>query len=84
MGPFERVVLAHTYDCVNDIETVIHIDKLVECMTLASELRNGSKRLGTALLSTYSKLNVSLADHYLDLTNNGQAHGHLPVAQGLM
>jgi len=83
-GPFERVVLAHSYDCTNDFEAVIHIDQLVDCMTLASELRNGSKRLGSALLSTYSKLNTSLADHYLDLINNGQAHGHLPVAQGLM
>lgn len=83
-GPFERVVLAHTYDCINDIEDVISIDKLVECMTLVSELRDGSKRLGAALLATYSKLNVALAEHYLTLIDEGKAHGHLPISQGLM
>lgn len=83
-GPFERVVLAHTYDCVNKIETVISIDNLVECMTLASELREGSKRLGTALLATYSKMHNSPAQKYLTLVNKNNAHGHLPITQGLI
>ena len=83
-GPFERVVLAHTYDCANDIELVIPIDNLVECMTLANELRDGSKRLGSALLTTYSKLNTPLAEHYLTFIYQGKAHGHLPIAQALV
>lgn len=83
-APFERVVLAHTYDCANDIDTVIKIDNLVECMTLASELRNGSKRLGTALLTTYCKLENVNAQQYRDLTDQKKAHGHLPIAQALI
>lgn len=83
-GPFERVVLAHAYDCTNDIERMVSIDELIECMTLASELRDGSKRLGTALLATYYKLGVTFAHQYLSLVNQGKAHGHLPIAQGLV
>lgn len=83
-GPFERVVLAHAYDCKNDIKKLISIDSLVECMTLASELREGSKRLGSTLLATHCKLNTPLAHQYSDLINQGKAHGHLPVTQGLM
>ncbi len=87
-GPFERVVLAHTYDHANnienDIEQVISIDKLVECMTLANELREGSKRLGSALLTTYQQLNNPIADRYLKLSYAGKAPGHLPIAQALV
>lgn len=83
-GPFERVVLAHAYDCKNDMERLISIDSLVECMTLANELRDGSKRLGTALLTTYSKLDTPSAEHYLNFIYQGKAHGHLPIAQGLI
>jgi len=83
-GPFERVVLAHTYDHANDIEHVISIDNLVECMTLASELREGSKRLGSALLTTYQQLNNPIAEHYLKLSNEGKALGHLPITQALI
>ena len=83
-GPFERVVLAHTYDYTDDIEQVISIDKLVECMTLSSEIREGSKRLGSALLTTYQQLNNPIAEQYLKLTNEDKALGHLPIAQALI
>ena len=83
-GPFERVVLVHTYGYRDDIEHVISIDNLVECMTLASELRDGSKRLGSALLTTNQQLNNPVAEQYLKLTNDNKALGHLPIAQALV
>ena len=83
-APFERIVLAHVYNCANNIDEVISIDRLVECMTLASELRDGSKRLGTALLTTYCKLKIQPAQRYLTIINQGNAYGHLPITQGLM
>lgn len=83
-GPFERIVLAHTYDHTDNIEQVIVIDNLVECMTLASELRDGSKRLGSALLTTYQQLNNPIADQYLKLINENKTLGHLPITQALM
>ncbi len=83
-APFERVVLAHSYDHADDIEHVISIDRLVECMTLASELRDGSKRLGSALLTIYQQLNNPIADRYLKLSYEGKALGHLPITQALV
>jgi urease accessory protein len=83
-GPFERVVLAHSFDCENKFEEIISIDNIVECMTFARELREGSKRLGSALLTTHSKLNNPLAHQYQALIFDGCAYGHLPIAQGLV
>ena len=83
-APFERAVLVHTYDSANDMDSVIAIDDLVECMTLASELRDGSKRLGSALLTTYSKLNNICAVEYQQLVHQQSAHGHLPIAQAII
>lgn len=83
-GPFDRVILHHTYEHADNIQKVIFIDNLIECMTLATELREGSKRLGIALLTTYKKLNNEIAQRYLAIMNNQQAHGHLLVSQGLI
>lgn len=83
-SPFDRVVVAHTYEYANDIKVVISTDNLVECMTLATELRQGSKRLGIALLATYKKLKNETARDYLAIINDQQAHGHLSVSQGLI
>ncbi len=83
-GPFERVVLAHTCACTDKINDVASIDNLVDCMTLTSEFRDGSKRLGNALITTYCKLDNPIAHQYLALINGGRAHGHLPITQGLI
>ena len=82
--PFDKIILAHSYNCAEDTKSVIEIDQLVECMILATELRCGSKRLGTALLSTFKKLNNKSAQHYLEIINDQKAFGHLPVMQGLI
>ena len=83
-APFERVVLAHTYSDATNTDKVIAIDNLVESMTVTSELRNGSKRLGTALLATHTKLNTPLTHNYQQLVLDNCAHGHLPIVQGLI
>lgn len=83
-SPFDKNILAHSYSSADNIEDVIAIDQLVECMTLATELRQGSKRLGTALLSTFEKLNNKPAKHYFTIVHKQKAYGHLSVAQGLI
>ena len=83
-GTFERVVLAHCYEHAKDLQAVIPADNLVECMTLPSELREGSKRLGSALLSTYVKLDNPVAKQYQAFIHDNKAHGHLVVSQGLL
>ena len=80
-APFDRVILAHTYDCSEDLANVCSIDRLVECMSLATEVRNGSKRLGIALISTFEKLNYQSARQYRSKIDKGQAYGHLSVTQ---
>ncbi|MDW3094562.1 MAG: urease accessory UreF family protein [Gammaproteobacteria bacterium] len=81
---FERVVIAHTYLSADKINDVVAIDKLVESMTVTSELRDGSKRLGSALLATHTKLNTPGAEEYQRLIQENSAHGHLPVIHGLI
>ena len=83
-APFDRVVLSYSYDCSDDIEKICSIDNLVECMTLATELRQGSKRLGIALLATYEKLNNRTAHLYQSKIENKQAYGHLSVIQSII
>ncbi len=83
-APFDRVVIAHAYLSADKINEVIIIDKLVESMTVTSELRNGSKRLGSALLATHTKLNTPGAQEYQRLILENSAHGHLPVIHGLI
>ncbi len=83
-APFDRVVLAHTFDQSDAIDDVIKIDRLVECMTLPTELREGSKRLGAALCSTYAKLGVAKAEQYQQLIFDDAALGHLSVTQALI
>ena len=83
-GPFERVVLAHTLECTHKIDAVIAVDHLVECMTLTRELRDSSKKLGLALLTTYCKLDNPVAHQYRTLVNAGDALGHLPITQALV
>lgn len=81
---FESVVISHTYLHTDNIPELVKIDNLVECMTVTSELRNGSKRLGSGLLTTHTRLNTPHAHDYQKLILNNSAHGHLPVIQGLI
>ena len=81
---FDRVVLAHAYDRASVVKDLIYIDDLVECMTLAHELREGSKRLGAALCATYTRLGVAEAKQYQSYIFNQTAYGHLTVVQALI
>jgi urease accessory protein len=58
------------------------IDRLVEAVTLPRELRDGSKRAGSALLSTHVRLATPGSSQYRDAIASGAALGHLPVIQG--
>jgi len=64
------------------LERVREIDEHVEANTLASELREGSRRAGTSLLSVHARLETAGAQPYQDAVRAGNALGHLPVVQG--
>jgi len=60
------------------------LDHLVEAMTLAPELREGSRRAGASLLKVHSGLGTPGADEYRRSIAQRKARGHLPVVQGML
>jgi urease accessory protein len=76
------LVAAHGAD--GNLERVSEVDATFDAMTLATELREGSKRAGTSLLTVHAKLGTAGAAEYRALIAGNQAFGHLPVVQGLV
>jgi urease accessory protein len=66
------------FDCLADL------DDLVEAMTLATELREGSRRAGASLLKVHAGLGTRGAAEYRQRIAERKARGHLPVVQGLL
>jgi urease accessory protein len=66
------------------LDRIAGVDAIVEAMSLATELREGSKRAGTSLLTVHARLGTTGAADYRVLIAERKAYGHLPVAQGLL
>jgi urease accessory protein len=77
----DRPALVAAHGAVS-LERVREIDEHVEATTLASELREGSRRAGASLLTVHARLGTAGAQSYQDAVRAGRAHGHLPVVQG--
>lgn len=73
------LVAAHR---ASDIDGVCDIDAQVEAMTLAAELREGSRRAGASLLTVHGKLGTDGAAQYRAAVREARACAHLPVVQG--
>lgn len=58
------------------------LDRMLDAMTLASELRAGSCQAGRALLRAHAGLGNPAALSWRRLVAEGRARGHLPVVQG--
>ncbi len=58
------------------------LDRMLDAMTLASELRAGSCRAGRALLRAHAGLGNPAALRWRRLVAEDRARGHLPVVQG--
>ena len=58
------------------------LDRMLDAMTLASELRSGSCQAGRALLRAHAGLGNPVALRWRRLVAEGRARGHLPVVQG--
>lgn len=80
---FDAPALSAAWHAAGDLERLRQIDALVEAMTLAQELRDGSRRAGAALLNVHSRLGGSAAGRFRALALAGETPGHLAVAQGL-
>lgn len=81
---FERPVMVHAHAAADDLEALATLDWRVEAQTLAAEQRDGSRRMGAALLAIHGKLETPDAAAYLSRVQDGLAVGHLPVVQGLV
>ncbi len=81
---FERPVMIHAHAAAGDMEALAALDWRVEAQTLAAEQRDGSRRMGAALLAIHVKLETRDAEAYLARVHDGLAAGHLPVVQGLV
>jgi urease accessory protein len=77
----ERLALLHAFHAEN-VRGLALIDAAFEASTLSEPSRTGSRRNGSALLISHSRLGTRGAAEYRALIASGDALGHLPVAQG--
>ncbi|RMO94191.1 Urease accessory protein UreF [Pseudomonas syringae pv. philadelphi] len=81
---FDRVFLLAAWGFADDLCALIGLDEQIEALTLAEELRLGSRRVGQALLGVHVALGTLGAAAYQQQVLAGNAPGHLPVVQGLL
>lgn len=80
----DRPVLCTSLMADGDLEQVLSADKLMEANSLAAEQREGSKRMGAALLNIHVRLETSGAKAYQARVRAGEAPGHVAAMQGLL
>lgn len=67
-----------------DVAALAALDREVEAMTLARELRQGSRRAGRALLRSHASSPSPLVAGYRAALAGGAALGHLATVQGVV
>jgi len=80
----DACALTAAFRADGQLDRVAAVDDIVEAMTLATELREGSKRSGASLLNVHAKLETPGALEYRERVRKRVAHGHLPVVQGTL
>lgn len=80
----DRPALIHASRAGDELEQISQIDREFEALALARELRDASHRAGRALLRVHAQLGTRNAATYLEWIKKGQAHGHVPVVQGMV
>jgi urease accessory protein len=80
----ERPALVAAFRAGGEMNRVGTIDRELEALTLAAELREGSRRAGAALLTVHERIGTAGAADYRAAIRAGDALGHLPVVQGVV
>ncbi len=80
----DRAVLAAAFDAAGNLDTVAEADQTQEAMSLSEGLRNGSARMGRALLSVHDELGTPGAAEYRARVQADETPGHLAAMQGLL
>ncbi len=81
---FDAPVLIAAMRANGKFDRLADLDDLVEAMTLATELREGSRRAGASLLKVHTGLGTLGAAEYRQSIAERKARGHLPVVQGML
>lgn len=81
---FDAPVLVAAMRAGSKTERLADLDDLVEAMTLATELREGSRRAGASLLKVHAGLGTPGAAEYRQRIAERKARGHLAVVQGAL
>ncbi len=81
---FDRVFLSAAWHAADSLQALSALDARIEALTLAEELRQGSRRLGQSLLGVHVAMGTSSAEAYQQCIASGAAAGHLAVVQGLL
>ena len=81
---FDAPVLVAAMRAGGKTERLADLDDLVEAMTLATELREGSRRAGASLLKVHAGLGTPGAAEYRRKIAERKARGHLAVVQGTL
>ncbi len=79
----DRLFLRRAADA-RGVGELAKLDREVEVMTLAGELRDGSRRAGRSLLRAHGSMGTPGVAAYRTAIAGGDAMGHLPVAQGVV
>ncbi|MEE4625737.1 urease accessory UreF family protein [Pseudomonas alliivorans] len=81
---FDRAFLVAAWQSADDLDQLMLLDAQVEALTMAEELRQGSRRVGQALLGVHAALGTPGAERYQHQVLVGETPGHLCVLQGLI
>jgi urease accessory protein len=80
----DRVAVVRAHRLGQDFTSLVSLDQEVEASTVMESLRTGSRRNGTAFLTSHSRLHSPGASAYRALLGDAAALGHLSVVQGLV
>lgn len=80
----DRVALVRAHRIGDDLPRLVELDREVEASTFVEGLRAGSRRNGTALLTTHCRIATPGAAAYRRMMREDGAPGHLAVIQGLV
>ncbi len=80
----DRPVLMAALAADGDLATVAAADLVMETNSLAAEQREGSRRMGAALLNVHTRLETRGAKDYQARVRGGEAPGHVAAVQGLL
>lgn len=82
-APCDRIALRAAAK-TRDIQRWIEIDAHLEAVTLAQELREGSRRAGASLLGVHERIGTPGAADYRHSIRAGNALGHFALVQGIV